>query len=88
MDELICEINQLENNNIRLELFYKNNFVGVMYFTLGKVGFNRKPISINNWICVDAKIFGLYDYIDTDPSELVNFARNKIQNYLTNLNNK
>jgi len=86
MDELKYEINQLENNNIRLELFYKNNFVGVMYFTLGKIGFNKKPISINNWICVDAKIFGLYDYINIEPSELVKQARSKIYEYLTNLN--
>ena len=37
------------------------NQKGVLYFEKVKVGFNRKPLSMNSWACVDAKIEGLYD---------------------------
>lgn len=37
------------------------NQKGVLYFERVKTGFNRKPLSMNSWACVDAKIEGLYD---------------------------
>jgi len=34
---------------------------GILYFERVKAGFNRKPISMNSWACVDAKTEGLYE---------------------------
>jgi hypothetical protein len=38
-----------------------DNHKGILYFERVKVGFNRKPISMNSWACVDAKTEGLYE---------------------------
>jgi len=38
-----------------------HNEKGVLYFEKVKTSFNRKPISMNSFVCVDAKITGLYD---------------------------
>lgn len=51
-----------DNPKIRIIITDKDhNEKGVLYFERVKVGFNRKPISMNSWACVDAKIEGLYD---------------------------
>ena len=62
MDNLIFNLDRMEDNRIRIVISDMNlNQKGVLYFEKVKSGFNRKPISMNSWACVDAKIEGLYD---------------------------
>lgn len=62
MEDLIFNIDYVDEGVIRVVISDNNvNQKGVLYFEKVKVGFNRKPISMNSWACVDAKIEGLYD---------------------------
>ena len=70
MDNLIFNLlpmvglttDKMDDTKIRIIITDKNhNEKGVLYFEKVKVGFNRKPISMNSWACIDAKIEGLYD---------------------------
>ena len=46
---------------IRMVISIKENIeLGVLYFEKAKNKFQRKPIGMNAWACVDAKIEGLY----------------------------
>ena len=62
MEDLIFNIDYVDEGVIRVVISDGNvNQKGVLYFEKVKVGFNRKPISMNSWACVDAKVEGLYD---------------------------
>jgi hypothetical protein len=62
MEDLIFNIEWVDENVIRVVISDHNlNQKGVLYFEKVKAGFNRKPISMNSWACVDAKVEGLYD---------------------------
>jgi hypothetical protein len=70
MEDLIFNIlpvvglttDKVDDKVIRVIITDKNhNEKGVLYFEKVKAGFIRKPISMNSWACVDAKIEGLYD---------------------------
>ena len=62
MEDLIFNIKRIDEGVIRITISDMNlNQKGVLYFEKVKVGFVRKPISMNSWACVDAKIEGLYD---------------------------
>ena len=70
MEDLIFNIDYVDEGVIRVVISDHNlNQKGVLYFEKVKVGFVRKPISMNSWACVDAKIektsvssgVGLYD---------------------------
>ena len=70
MEDLIFNIlpvvglttDKMDDKVIRVIITDKNhNEKGVLYFEKVKAGFNRKPISMNSWACVDAKIEGLYE---------------------------
>ena len=62
MEDLIFNLEKIDEGVIRITISDHNIIQkGVLYFEKVKVGFNRKPISMNSWACVDAKIEGLYD---------------------------
>jgi hypothetical protein len=62
MEDLIFNIDRIDEGVIRITISDMNLIQkGVLYFEKGKAGFIRKPISMNSWACVDAKIEGLYD---------------------------
>ncbi len=62
MEDLIFNLERIDEGVIRITISDMNlNQKGVLYFEKVKVGFNRKPISMNSWACIDAKIEGLYD---------------------------
>ncbi len=62
MEDLIFNIDRIDEGVIRITISDMNlNQKGVLYFEKVKVGYNRKPISMNSWACVDAKVEGLYD---------------------------
>jgi predicted SnoaL-like aldol condensation-catalyzing enzyme len=54
--------------------------VGVLYFERAKKIFNRKPVSMGSWNCVDAKVEGLYDHIQESitPKDIVDHCQDLI----------
>lgn len=74
------DMKQLEENRIRIIVMSDQEEVGTLYFERAKREFNRKPISLGSWACVDAKIGELYDKVDYDitPKDVVNHCQELI----------
>lgn len=62
MDKLKFEIDKLDLNRVRVIISYLGYELGVLYFERAKRSFNKKPLSMGGWLCVDAKVEGLYEY--------------------------
>jgi hemolysin-activating ACP:hemolysin acyltransferase len=61
VDTLLYTMDVIEEGRIRMVISIKENIeLGVLYFEKAKNKFQRKPIGMNAWACVDAKIEGLY----------------------------
>jgi hypothetical protein len=69
VDTLSYEMDQMEAGRIRVVISLKENIefpkhgeveLGTLYFEKAKRTFQRKPIGMDAWACVDAKIEGLY----------------------------
>lgn len=61
MDNLIFNLSMVDERIVITITDNGHNHKGILYFERVKAGFNRKPISMNSWACVDAKTEGLYD---------------------------
>ena len=63
-DKLTFDITEMDPDRRRVEVYYEvgeiKESLGVLYFERAKKNFSRKPIGLNEWACVDAKIEGLY----------------------------
>jgi len=56
-------MDQIEEGRIRIVVLLNEEVeLGTLYFERAKKSFNRKPIGMNAWGCVDAKVEGLYVY--------------------------
>jgi hypothetical protein len=63
VDTLTYQMDQIEEGRIRIVVLLNEEVeLGVLYFERAKKSFNRKPIGMNAWGCVDAKVEGLYVY--------------------------
>jgi len=63
VDTLTYQMDQIEEGRIRIVVMLNEEVeLGVLYFERAKKSFNRKPIGMNAWGCVDAKVEGLYVY--------------------------
>jgi hypothetical protein len=62
MDKLSFQLDRMDLHRVRVIITYLGHELGVLYFERVKQGFNLKPIGMNSWACVDAKIEGLYEY--------------------------
>ena len=62
MDKLTYELTILESDRVRIVVTMMGGEVelGTLYFEKAKRSFSRKPIGMDSWACVDAKIEGLY----------------------------
>jgi len=65
MDKLSFDITKMDEGRIRVEVYYTPNeemrvMMGILYFEKAKRSFNRKPVGMDAWACVDAKVEGLY----------------------------
>ena len=73
MDNLIFNMERMDDKIVITITDKGDNHKGILYFERVKVGFNRKPISMNSWACVDAKIEGLYEMGgDFTPLDILN----------------
>lgn len=73
MDKLSFNVDQLEKDRVRVTVSYLEYEMGVLYFERAKKTFINKPIGIGGWVCVDAKIEGLYEYggEDITPKDII-----------------
>ena len=84
MDNLIFNIDKLDE---RLVITITDNdhiHRGILYFERVKAGFNRKPISMNSWACVDAKTEGLYEMGgDFSSLDILNKCQELIKSFIS-----
>ena len=61
VDTLSYTMDQIEAGRIRMVVSLNEEVeLGTLYFEKAKRAFQRKPIGMNSWACIDAKIEGLY----------------------------
>ena len=61
VDTLSYEITPLEMGRVRVVINLNEQVeLGTLYFEKAKRTFQRKPIGMGEWACVDAKVQGLY----------------------------
>ena len=61
VDTLSYTMDQIEEGRIRMVVSLNEEVeLGTLYFEKAKRLFQRKPIGMDAWACVDAKIEGLY----------------------------
>jgi len=75
MDKLSYELTQLDPDRIRVVVTMMGGEVelGTLYFEKAKRSFSRKPIGLDSWACIDAKVEGLYVHggEDITPKDIV-----------------
>ncbi len=63
VDTLSYDLTQMDEDKIRIVVKLNEEVeLGTLYFEKAKKTFQRKPIGMNAWACVDAKVEGLYVY--------------------------
>jgi hypothetical protein len=61
VDTLSYTMDVIEEGRIRMVVSLIDRVeLGTLYFEKAKRAFQRKPIGMNAWACIDAKIEGLY----------------------------
>ena len=70
---LTYNLTQIEVGRIRITVSLNEEVeLGTLYFEKAKRGFTNKPIGMNSWACVDAKIEGLYQVGESiTPKDIV-----------------
>ena len=78
---LTYSLTVIEDNRIRIVVSLNDNIeLGTLYFEKVKRGFTNKPLSMNAWACVDAKIEGLYQQGESiTPKEIVSKCQELIR---------
>ena len=81
MTDFIYKMDKMDEGRIRFIVSFKEQEVGSLYFERAKRGFNRKPIGMDAWVCVDAKIERLYEVSDYEitPKEIVEVCQKMIK---------
>lgn len=70
----------IEEGRIRIIIVQEDKELGTLYFERAKKTFQRKPITMNGWACVDAKINELYDMGgEITPKEIVAHCQEMIR---------
>ena len=81
MDKLTFDITEMDPDRKRVEVLYEGKIsMGVLYFERAKKSFSRKPIGLNEWACVDAKVEGLYTIDEKiTPKDIVDHCQGLIK---------
>lgn len=82
MTDFIYKMDKVEEGRIRFIISFNDEEVGSLYFEKAKRGFTNKPLSMDAWVCVDAKIERLYEVVDYEifPKQIVEVCQNMIKN--------
>ena len=70
---LTYNLTEIQEGRIRITVSLNEEVeLGTLYFERAKKTFQRKPLGMNGWACVDAKIEGLYQVGESiTPKEIV-----------------
>ena len=81
MTDLLYTMDKVDDR-LRFIISFNDQEVGSLYFEKAKRGFTNKPISMDAWLCVDAKIERLYEVVDYEitPKQIVEVCQNMIKN--------
>ena len=81
MTDFIYKMDKIEEGRIRFIVSLKDEEVGSLYFEKAKKGFTNKPVSMDAWVCVDAKIERLYEVSDYEitPKQIVEVCQKMIK---------
>ena len=81
MTDFIYKMDKIEEGRIRFIVSLNEEEVGSLYFEKAKKGFTNKPVSMDAWVCVDAKIERLYEVSDYDitPKQIVEVCQKMIK---------
>ena len=60
IEDLTYDLFQLDDERVRIVISLYEKELGTVYFERAKRSFMRKPISMDGWACIDAKVEGLY----------------------------
>ena len=79
MTDFIYKMDKMEER-IRFIISLKEEEVGSLYFEKAKKGFTNKPLSMDAWVCIDAKIERLYEVSDYEifPKQIVEVCQKMI----------
>ena len=74
-------MDRMDDDIIRFIITFNEQEVGSLYFEKAKKTFQRKPVSMDAWVCVDAKIEKLYEVSDYEvvPKEIVEVCQKMIK---------
>jgi len=84
IDTLTYKMDLIEEGRIRIVVsLNEETELGALYFEKAKKSFVRKPISMDAWACVDAKVEGLYVHggDDITPKDIVNKCQQLISSW-------
>ena len=81
MTDFIYKMDKIEEGRIRFIISFNEQEVGSLYFEKAKKGFTNKPLSMDAWVCVDAKIERLYEVSDYEifPKDIVEVCQKMIK---------
>lgn len=81
MDKLTYVIDYLDPHRVRVIVSYLGHELGVLYFEHAKKGYSNKPIGMGGWLCVDAKVEGLYEYGGNNitPKEIISHIQDLLK---------
>ena len=81
--KLSYDITLITPDRISVEVLFNigklTESLGILYFEKAKRGYVRKPIGLNAWACVDAKVEGLYTKDESiTPAQIIEECRKRI----------
>ena len=82
IDTLTYKMDLIQVGRIRITVHLNEEVeLGALYFERAKRTFQRKPVSMNAWACVDAKVEGLYVHggEEITPKDIVNKCQQLIR---------
>ena len=88
VDNLVYELSPMDEGVIRIVVLSGDQEeLGSLYFERAKKIFQRKPIGMDAWGCVDAKIERLYEYggDNITPMDIMGKCQELIKEYVTSL---
>jgi hypothetical protein len=81
MEDFVYKMDVIEEGRIRFIVSLNEVEMGSLYFEKAKKGFTNKPVSMDAWVCVDAKIEKLYEVSEYDitPKQIVEVCQKMIK---------
>lgn len=84
MENITARMERLAPDRVMVELGYKGEPLGIIYYEKPKKTWFKKPIMPNMWRAVDAKVERLFIQGEGEytPLDLLTFAQKKVQEFI------